>query len=174
MTQKTSRIAAHPTPNPIRPDKTAPIRLTPLRERPQDIPLLVRYFAQQFARRMNKSVTTIPAEDMRVLVRYPWPGNIRELQNLVERAVILSSGPVLAIPVPELARSAAATMSGAATVVSPDVVTLESAEREAILVALRHSLGCVSGPKGAAAALGMKRTTLQARMRKLGISPRSV
>ena len=151
-----------------------PVTVPPLRERPEDIPLLVRYFVQQFARRMNKGVTTIPAEEMRALVRYQWPGNIRELQNLVERAVILSSGPVLAIPVPELERTPASMVPTAASAPSPDVITLEDAEREAILRALRNSGGRVSGQHGAATALGMKRTTLQARMRKLGISPRAI
>ncbi len=148
-----------------------PITVPPLRERPEDIPLLVRYFVQQFARRMGKSITTIPAEDMRTLVRYPWPGNIRELQNLVERAVILSTGAVLAIPVRELERATAAAPSAAAAANS-DVMTLEAAERQTILRALERSGGRVSGPQGAASALGMKRTTLQARMRKLGINPR--
>jgi formate hydrogenlyase transcriptional activator len=150
-----------------------PITVPPLRERPEDIPLLVRYFVQQFARRMNKSVATIPAEDMRALVSYPWPGNIRELQNLIERAVILSSGPVLAIPVQQLEKAASSSASAAASAPSPDVITLEDAEREAILRALRNSGGRVSGQHGAATALGMKRTTLQARMRKLGINPRN-
>jgi formate hydrogenlyase transcriptional activator len=143
-----------------------PIGVPPLRERPEDVPLLVRYFVQQFARRMNKRVSTIPAEDMQALVRYPWPGNIRELQNFIERAVILSSGAVLAAPVRELARasapSASPTDSGNAT--------LEAAERETILRALRDSNGRVSGERGAAAKLGIKRTTLQAKMRKLGIT----
>jgi formate hydrogenlyase transcriptional activator len=145
-----------------------PVTVPPLRERPEDIPLLVRYFVQQFARRMNKKVTTIPAEDMRALVRYPWPGNIRELQNLIERAVILSSSQALATPVRELEKAALASMAAVAAA-SADVVTLESAEREAILRALRRSGGRVSGPRGAATLLGIKRTTLQARMLKLGI-----
>ncbi|HSB14434.1 MAG TPA: helix-turn-helix domain-containing protein [Bryobacteraceae bacterium] len=123
---------------------------------------------------MNKSVATIPAEDMRALVSYPWPGNIRELQNLIERAVILSSGPVLAIPVQQLEKAAALSASAAASAPAPDVITLEDAEREAILRALRNSGGRVSGQHGAATALGTKRTTLQARMRKLGINPRGI
>ncbi len=151
-----------------------PITVPPLRERPEDIPLLVRYFVQQFARRMNKGVTTIPADDMSVLVRYPWPGNIRELQNFVERSVILSSGSVLATPVRELEKDALAERPALPAAASADVVTLESAEREAILRALRHSGGRVGGPRGAAAVLGLKRTTLQARMRKLGINPREI
>ncbi|MBZ5583066.1 MAG: sigma 54-interacting transcriptional regulator [Acidobacteriia bacterium] len=149
-----------------------PITVPPLRERPEDVPMLVRYFVQQFARRMSKNIITISAEDMRALVRYPWPGNIRELQNLVERAVILSTGPVLAIPSGELEKATPAAASTVPASPSPDVITLEAAERQTILRALQHSGGRVSGPKGAATALGMKRTTLQARMHKLGINPR--
>jgi formate hydrogenlyase transcriptional activator len=140
-----------------------PLTVPPLRERREDIPLLVRYFVQQYARRMNRRITTIPAESMQALVKYSWPGNIRELQNFIERAVILSTGSVLQIPVRELKRGGG----------SGNVVTLEAAERDAIIRALRDSGGKVAGPLGAAAKLGMKRTTLQAKMRKLGIDAKS-
>jgi formate hydrogenlyase transcriptional activator len=145
-----------------------PIGVPPLRERPEDVPLLVRYFVQQFARRMNKPVDSIASGDMEALVRYHWPGNIRELQNFVERAVILSTGPVLAVSVGELEK---APLPGASRT---GVATLEEAEREAILRALEDSGGRVGGERGAAAKLGVKRTTLQARMRKLGIAPQRV
>jgi formate hydrogenlyase transcriptional activator len=143
-----------------------PIGVPPLRERPEDVPLLVRYFVQQFAHRMNKRVSTIPFEHMQALVRYPWPGNIRELQNFIERSVILSSGAVLATPVRELARAGAPSVGPADSA----GITLETAERETIVQALRDSNGRVSGERGAAARLGLKRTTLQAKMRKLGIT----
>jgi formate hydrogenlyase transcriptional activator len=119
---------------------------------------------QQYARRMNRKITTIPTESMTALTRYHWPGNIRELQNFIERAVILSTGTVLQIPVRELKRGGA----------SGGVVTLETAERDAIVRALRDAGGKVAGPAGAAAKLGMKRTTLQAKMNKLGIDAKSV
>jgi len=137
-----------------------PITVPPLRDRREDIPLLVRYFVQQNARRMNRRITSIPAETMEALTRYHWPGNIRELANFIERAVILSPGSALHAPVRELKR---ASGGGAA------VVTLAAAEREAIERALRESGGKVGGADGAAARLGMKRTTLQAKMRKLGV-----
>jgi formate hydrogenlyase transcriptional activator len=138
-----------------------PITVPPLRERREDIPLLVRYFVQQFARRMNRRITNIPADAMQALTRYQWPGNIRELQNFIERAVIVSPGPTLQAPVREL--------KGPKTPSSSSAVTLADAESEAIQRALRESGGRVGGPQGAAAKLGMKRTTLQAKMRKLGI-----
>jgi formate hydrogenlyase transcriptional activator len=142
-----------------------PVRVPSLRERKEDIPLLVRHFVQQFARRMGKVVDTIPAETMNVLVHYHWPGNIRELQNLVERAIILSSGPILKVPLNDLhVQPAAAT-----PVVSRKVETLEESERRHILDALNAADWVISGPKGAATALGLKRSTLQARMEKLGI-----
>ena len=140
-----------------------PMTVPPLRERREDIPLLVRYFVQQFARRMNRRITTIPTESMNALTRYHWPGNIRELQNFIERAVIVSPGPVLQAPVRELRRGPSGS----------GVVTLHDAEREAILRALRDAGGKVGGDQGAAVKLGMKRTTLQAKMRKLGIETKS-
>ncbi len=139
-----------------------PIAVPPLRERPEDIPLLVRYFAQQFARRADKKIETIPTETMEVLARWPWPGNIRELQNVIERAVILSPGPQLQVPLSEFKPQSSNSASA--------VETLASFEKEHIVRAIRESRGVIGGPHGAAARLGMKRTTLQARMRKLGIS----
>jgi formate hydrogenlyase transcriptional activator len=139
-----------------------PIVVPPLRERAEDIPLLVRYFAQKHARRMDRHIETIPTEEMEALTRYHWPGNVRELENLIERAVILSRGPALRVPLPE------DRLSGEASATSP--VTLEAAEREHVLRALRDTNWVIAGPSGAAARLGMKRTTLQSRMAKLGIS----
>ncbi len=139
-----------------------PIVVPPLRERAEDIPLLVRYFAQKHARRMDRHIETIPAEEMEALTRYHWPGNVRELENLIERAVILSRGPALHVPLPE------DRLSGEAPAATP--VTLEAAERQHILRALRDTNWVIAGPGGAAARLGMKRTTLQSRMAKLGIS----
>jgi formate hydrogenlyase transcriptional activator len=139
-----------------------PVEVPPLRERPEDIPILVRHFVEQFSRRMNKTVDTIPSETMGSMARYHWPGNIRELQNLIERAVILSPGPVLKVPVAELKADPALT--GA-----KPIDTLEDGERRHILAALRATSWVVGGPKGAAMLLDMKRSTLQARMEKLGI-----
>jgi formate hydrogenlyase transcriptional activator len=151
-----------------------PIQVPPLRERREDIPMLVRHFAQQFARRMKKNIETIPAETMEVLTRYDWPGNIRELQNLIERAVILSTGPTLDVPVGALnGRSPAhkaGSARGAAAGRHPDQIeTLEEADRRHIISALERSNWIIAGPNGAASRLGMKRSTLQFRMRKLGI-----
>ena len=142
-----------------------PIVAPPLRERPEDIPLLVRYFAQKYARRMNKRIETIPAETMTAFAKYHWPGNIRELENLIERSVILSQGPDLHVPFGELKTQATTIPNGA--------TTLEAAEREHILRVLRETNWVIGGSSGAAARLGMKRTTLQSKMRKLGISRRS-
>jgi formate hydrogenlyase transcriptional activator len=140
-----------------------PIVLPPLRERPEDIPELVRYCVQRFARRLNKRIETIPADTMEVLCRYDWPGNVRELENAIERAVILSAGSVLRVRASDFQRR---------EVVPPAGGTLEATEREAILRALRETNGILGGPHGAAARLGLKRTTLQSRMRKLGIPSR--
>ncbi len=132
-----------------------------LRERRQDIPLLVRYFAQEFARRMKKQIETIPTETMNALVNWTWPGNVRELENIIERSVILSQGPILAVPLGELSLSTQDSLNNG---------TLESLQRETIVRVLRETGGVLSGPRGAAAQLGLKRTTLQSRMQKLGIS----
>ena len=140
-----------------------PVHVPPLRDRKEDIPLLVRHFVQQFARRMSKVVDTIPSETMNALVHYHWPGNIRELQNLLERAVILSAGPVLKVPFNDL------QVQPATVTAIRKVETLEESERRHILAALDAADWVISGPKGAAAALGLKRSTLQARMEKLGI-----
>jgi len=142
-----------------------PIVSPPLRDRPEDIPVLIRYFAQKHARRMNKRIETIPAEAMATLSKYHWPGNIRELENLIERSVILSHGPDLHVPLGELKAPATAAPNGGAT--------LEVAEREHILRVLRETDWVIGGPSGAAARLGMKRTTLQSKMRKLGIARQS-
>lgn len=154
-----------------------PIHVPPLRERREDIPMLVSYFAQQFARRMSKGITSIPSDAMNVLVNYAWPGNVRELQNFVERAVILTVGEALALPVQELRGGltlapSVASFSSSSAPGSDGVVTLAEAEREAILRALKESQGKIGGAQGAAAKLGMKRTTLQSRMKKLGIPSR--
>jgi len=143
-----------------------PIVMPPLRERREDIPKLVRYFVQQVAQRMGKRIETIHSETMEALVRYAWPGNIRELQNIIERAVILSSGSVLRVPMGELTSSR--EVSGG----TPR--TMEEAERRHILKVLDETKWIVGGPYGAAARLGMKRSTLQSRMQKLRIHrPRS-
>jgi formate hydrogenlyase transcriptional activator len=141
--------------------KVFPITLPPLRDRAEDVPSLVRHFAQKFALRMKKRIETIPAEAMKALQGYPWPGNVRELENFIERAVILTSGSDLRVPLSEL-KSMSPPPNGS-------VKTLEDAEREHILKALREAKWTIGGSAGAAAKLGMKRTTLQSKMQKLGI-----
>lgn len=139
-----------------------PIQVPPLRERREDIPLLVRYFGQKYALRMEKKIESVSSEALQVLTEYAWPGNVRELENLIERAVILSRGPVLHIALNDL-RPASESVASAPS-------TLQEAEREHILRVLEESRWVVGGPKGAAARLGIKRTTLQSKMLKLGIS----
>jgi len=148
-----------------------PVTLPPLRERPEDIPLLVRFFAQRFATRMKKPLESISSRTTSALTRYHWPGNIRELENVVERAVILSQGPELEIKLAELG-VAEAPPQPKPTPPSNSTGTLESVERDHILSILEETKWTIAGPSGAAQKLGMKRTTLQAKMRKLGISRR--
>jgi formate hydrogenlyase transcriptional activator len=172
-----------------------PVRVPALRERPDDIPLLVRHFVQQFSRRMNRSIDTIPSDTMTTLVRYHWPGNIRELQNVIERAVILSSGSVLKVPTDELRIRIGAKGDGSVLresgsakgdgsvlrdplIDAPAVndhskgslrASLNDTERQEIIATLEKTNWKVAGPNGAAALLGMNRSTLQSRMQKLGV-----
>lgn len=141
-----------------------PIKVPPLRERPEDIPLLIHFFANKFAQQMKRSIESVPKETMAALVNYQWPGNIRELQNLIERGVILSRGSSLEIPLGELKLSSRSSnqVNGS--------TTLESVERQHILRVLGESGWVIGGPAGAAARLGMNRTTLNNRLRKLGIT----
>jgi formate hydrogenlyase transcriptional activator len=142
-----------------------PLVVPPLRERREDIPLIVRHLVDKYAQRMNRRIETIPARTMEVLANYRWPGNVRELQNFVERAVILSPGTSLRVPLEELKQD---TTQASTTSLS----TLEEMEREHVLRALRESNWVTGGPNGAAVRLGMKRTTLAYRIRKLGIPVR--
>jgi formate hydrogenlyase transcriptional activator len=142
--------------------KVFPVTVPPLRKRPGDIPILVRYFTQKHAQRMNKRIDTISSETMDALSRWPWPGNVRELENFIERAVILSQGPVLRPPLAEL--------SSAAETEATTSDTLETQEREHIIRILRETKGVIGGPRGAATRLGLKRTTLISKMRSLGIT----
>jgi formate hydrogenlyase transcriptional activator len=142
-----------------------PITLPPLRERAGDIPLLVYHFLRAFAGRQAKSIEHVPDDVMAAIMRYYWPGNIRELQNFIERSVILTRGAELQAPIEEL--SNLGTPNGL-------LGTLADAERAHIVAALRQTNGVVGGPKGAATKLGLKRTTLLAKMRNLGISKGTV
>lgn len=139
-----------------------PVSMPPLRERREDIPILVRYFTQHYARRMNKAIETVSAQTLDVLSRYHWPGNIRELENLIERAVILTQGTTLQVPLGELHPD---DRPGAAP-----TATLEETDRDQILRTLREVNWVIGGPDGAAARLGLKRTTLSSKIKKLGIS----
>ena len=139
----------------------SPIEIPPLRDRREDIPLLVNFFVSRLARKMQKHIESIPKDAMEALTNAPWPGNIRELQNFIERAVILTQGSELKVPLKELKSSSAVSTSGS---------TFQEAERQAIVEALKAAQGKISGQGGAAERLGLKRTTLQNKMRKLGIA----
>ena len=143
-----------------------PIVVPPLRERPEDITLLVQYFLAKFSQRMKKNIDSVPPEAMQALCRYSWPGNIRELEHVIERAVILSPGPVLKVPAFEVVPDEA----GAAASSPAKTSVLEDVEREHIIRVLRETKGKIGGPGGAAEVLGMNRTTLNSRMQKLKIS----
>jgi formate hydrogenlyase transcriptional activator len=148
--------------------KVFPIEVPPLRARAEDIPILTHHFVARHARRMNRVIETIPPETMRALERWTWPGNVRELENLLERAVILSNGPVLRVPLAEL------TVPETPEAADSAPSSLEATEREYILKILRETRGVIAGPGGAAARLGLKRTTLNSKLRKLGISRRDL
>jgi transcriptional regulator with GAF, ATPase, and Fis domain len=142
-----------------------PIFAPPLRDRVSDIPVLVRHFVTTHSRRMGKSIETIPEETMQALCRWPWPGNIRELENFLERAVILTRGSVLYVPLAELETKVAEEQEELDKV-NP---TLHAAERDHILRVLRETKGQIGGDDGAAERLGLKRTTLNSKLKKLGI-----
>jgi len=142
-----------------------PIRIPPLRERPGDIPLLVRYFTQKYGRRMQKQIASIPTAALRKLSSWHWPGNIRELENFIERSVILTHGAALQAPISELSNNCRT---------APVIDTREANERDQIVRILKVTNGRVAGPDGAAARMDIKRTTLIYRMKKLGIEPRKV
>jgi formate hydrogenlyase transcriptional activator len=135
-----------------------PLTIPPLRDRAQDIPILVRYYVEKYARRLGRRIEEIPTAAMEALSKYCWPGNVRELQNFIERAVILSHGRVLHAPLSDLEQSQKSKLC-----------TLEDVEKEHVLQALREAHWVIGGPKGAAVRLGMKRTTLAYRIRKLKI-----
>lgn len=162
-----------------------PIVIPPLRERPEDIPLLVKFFTQKHARRMNRNIDSIPPETIAHLVQMPWPGNVRELENLIERAIILTQGSVLNLPQNELQYHPFTPTFKQPEVVTPQTMpmppgTLDAVlddssddERERIMRVLKETNGIVAGPKGAAARLGLKRTTLLSRMQRMGISTKN-
>lgn len=160
-----------------------PIVIPPLRERPEDIPLLVKFFTQKIAKRMNRTIDTIPGETLRLLSRLPWPGNIRELENVIERAVILSRGTTLNLQLQELeyhlsplevAKPVLERAVHKPLLPESEEPEFSESERARIIRVLRETNGVVAGPKGAAIKLGLKRTTLLSRMQRLGISVKSI
>jgi formate hydrogenlyase transcriptional activator len=140
-----------------------PIHLPALRDRHEDIALLVRYFVAKFSSRLKRRIEVIPDDAIETMLQWRWPGNIRELENFIERSVILSQGPVLRVPLAELQQGISRQQAASGN-------TLRDKEREHIIQILRQSRGVLSGPAGAATRLGLKRTTLQYKMQKLGIS----
>ena len=154
-----------------------PIVVPPLRERPEDVPLLEQHFTELFSRRINKAIHSVPSETMSAMVQYDWPGNVRELQNVIERAVILSAGGVLRVSSTDL-KSGAHTpgKSGERGGAAPRRKRSDAPppDRDRVLEALKATGGRVGGADGAAARLGMKRTTLIAHLKRLGIDPRTV
>jgi transcriptional regulator with GAF, ATPase, and Fis domain len=146
-----------------------PIMIPPLRERTGDVPLLVGYFAQKHAARMNKKIQSVPAGVMQALCKYHWPGNVRELENFIERSVILSRGAELTSPLSELGMTEETPPDGHAASATPKLTTMDEMERSYIQEVLRHVNGAVAGKGGAAEILGMPSSTLRSRMKKLGI-----
>ncbi|MCL2894460.1 formate hydrogenlyase transcriptional activator FlhA [Brenneria tiliae] len=158
-----------------------PIVIPPLRERPEDIPLLAKFFTRKIARRMNRTIDSIPSDMLRQLSRLPWPGNVRELENVIERAVILTKGATLNLQLAELQHHLSpletpkpATALTAAPIAEENESNKEESERQRIIRVLQETNGIVAGPKGAAAKLGLKRTTLLSRMQRMGISAKSI
>jgi formate hydrogenlyase transcriptional activator len=149
-----------------------PIRVPPLRDRPDDIPLLVRHFVQKFAQRMNRGIESVPSETMKALTGWSWPGNVRELENLMERSVIITEGPALRVPLGELRGDPHAPPAPDRSPESIADHSLDNAERQHIIRILRETKGVLSGPGGAAHRLGLKRTTLQSKMQRLKITRR--
>ncbi|BCM51523.1 sigma 54-interacting transcriptional regulator [Escherichia coli] len=158
-----------------------PLELPPLRDRPEDIPLLAKHFTQKMARHMNRSIDAIPTEALRQLMSWDWPGNVRELENVIERAVLLTRGNSLNLHLnvrqsrllPTLNEDSA-LRSSMAQLLHPTTPENDEEERQRIVQVLRETNGIVAGPRGAATRLGMKRTTLLSRMQRLGISVREV
>ncbi|KLO01664.1 hypothetical protein ABN09_15450, partial [Morganella morganii] len=158
-----------------------PIWIPPLRERPEDIPLLATYFTQKIARRMNRNIDCIPRDALEQLSRYPWPGNVRELENVIERAVILTRGNTLNIQLHELnipkhsrLKTALETPSSLEKRMQTAAPESDDEERDRIIAALKATNGVVAGARGAATRLGLKRTTLLSRMQRLGITVQDI